>query len=189
MCTCLYRYRVGGGHLSRASCILRQPLCRLRPPWDPQRWAAACSKPCAAFCRSRRGTGWATASTSTPCFTTWRLPKSCRRGLCSTTLHPRCAHAPSLVRAHGWAARPTTPSLFLIVVFCLCPIWASLYRFLVPSQDFSPTTKRRGVGQHPHRGFETITLAFQGAVRELQWVRAVAPFARTRSARTTRRNT
>jgi hypothetical protein len=29
---------------------------------------------------------------------------------------------------------------------------------------FSPTTKRRGVGQHPHRGFETITLAFQGEV-------------------------
>jgi hypothetical protein len=64
-----------------------------------------------------------------------------------------------------------------------------LYRFLVPSQDFSPTTKRRGVGQHPHRGFETITLAFQGAVREQQWVRAVVPFARTQSARTTRRNT
>jgi len=29
---------------------------------------------------------------------------------------------------------------------------------------FSPTTKRRGVGQHPHRGFETVTLAFQGEV-------------------------
>lgn len=31
-------------------------------------------------------------------------------------------------------------------------------------KTFSPTTKRLGVGQHPHRGFETITLAFQGEV-------------------------
>ena len=29
---------------------------------------------------------------------------------------------------------------------------------------FDPTTKRRGVGQHPHRGFETVTIAYQGGV-------------------------
>jgi len=29
---------------------------------------------------------------------------------------------------------------------------------------FEPTTARRGVGQHPHRGFETVTIAFQGEV-------------------------
>lgn len=29
---------------------------------------------------------------------------------------------------------------------------------------FPPTTKRLGVGQHPHRGFETVTIAFQGEV-------------------------
>lgn len=29
---------------------------------------------------------------------------------------------------------------------------------------FEPTTKRRGVGQHPHRGFETVTIAWQGEV-------------------------
>lgn len=29
---------------------------------------------------------------------------------------------------------------------------------------FEPTSKQLGVGQHPHRGFETITLAFQGEV-------------------------
>jgi redox-sensitive bicupin YhaK (pirin superfamily) len=30
--------------------------------------------------------------------------------------------------------------------------------------QFDPTKKRLGVGQHPHRGFETVTVAFQGAV-------------------------
>ena len=29
-------------------------------------------------------------------------------------------------------------------------------------QDFTPTTARRGVGQHPHRGFETVTIVYQG---------------------------
>jgi redox-sensitive bicupin YhaK (pirin superfamily) len=29
---------------------------------------------------------------------------------------------------------------------------------------YEPTTKRRGVGTHPHRGFETVTIAYQGAV-------------------------
>ena len=29
---------------------------------------------------------------------------------------------------------------------------------------FKPTTERLGVGQHPHRGFETVTIAFQGGV-------------------------
>lgn len=30
--------------------------------------------------------------------------------------------------------------------------------------EFKPTGDRRGVGAHPHRGFETVTLAFQGEV-------------------------
>ena len=30
--------------------------------------------------------------------------------------------------------------------------------------EFSPTTERRGVGQHPHRGFETVTLVYKGEV-------------------------
>ena len=29
---------------------------------------------------------------------------------------------------------------------------------------FPPTTKKLGVGKHPHRGFETVTIAFQGEV-------------------------
>lgn len=29
---------------------------------------------------------------------------------------------------------------------------------------FEPTTKRRGVGQHPHKGFETVTIVYSGEV-------------------------
>jgi quercetin 2,3-dioxygenase len=31
-------------------------------------------------------------------------------------------------------------------------------------RQFAPSTKRRGVGEHPHRGFETVTIAYQGSV-------------------------
>lgn len=30
--------------------------------------------------------------------------------------------------------------------------------------EFSPTEKRRGVGEHPHRGFETVTIVYAGEV-------------------------
>ncbi|HEX5233880.1 MAG TPA: pirin family protein [Silvibacterium sp.] len=30
--------------------------------------------------------------------------------------------------------------------------------------EFKPTQQRQGVGEHPHRGFETVTIAYQGAV-------------------------
>ena len=31
-------------------------------------------------------------------------------------------------------------------------------------EAYTPTTRQRGVGTHPHRGFETVTIAFQGAI-------------------------
>lgn len=30
--------------------------------------------------------------------------------------------------------------------------------------EFPPTTERRGVGEHPHRGFETVTIVYKGEV-------------------------
>lgn len=33
-----------------------------------------------------------------------------------------------------------------------------------PTYEYSPTARPRGVGVHPHRGFETVTLAWQGSV-------------------------
>jgi redox-sensitive bicupin YhaK (pirin superfamily) len=31
-------------------------------------------------------------------------------------------------------------------------------------EAYTPTTRQRGVGTHPHRGFETVTIAYQGAI-------------------------
>ena len=31
-------------------------------------------------------------------------------------------------------------------------------------KEFAPTKERRGVGEHPHRGFETVTIVYQGEV-------------------------
>ena len=33
-----------------------------------------------------------------------------------------------------------------------------------PPRRFEPGSRRRGVGEHPHRGFETVTFAYQGEV-------------------------
>ncbi|QCP53069.1 pirin family protein [Trinickia violacea] len=34
-------------------------------------------------------------------------------------------------------------------------------------KTFAPTARRQGVGQHPHRGFETVTIVYQGELEHL----------------------
>ena len=34
-------------------------------------------------------------------------------------------------------------------------------------EEFAPSEQPRGVGKHPHRGFETVTIAYQGGVEHL----------------------
>ncbi|MGV2291691.1 pirin family protein [Trinickia sp. YCB016] len=34
-------------------------------------------------------------------------------------------------------------------------------------RHFAPTARRQGVGQHPHRGFETVTIVYQGELEHL----------------------
>ncbi len=55
-------------------------------------------------------------------------------------------------------------------------------------EAFTPTTRRRGVGQHPHRGFETVTIVYDGELEhrdstgaggtigpgDVQWMTAAA---------------
>jgi hypothetical protein len=53
-------------------------------------------------------------------------------------------------------------------LFFYQPMGAIMSPFLMldyagPTQ-FSPTTQRRGVGAHPHRGFETVTIVYSGEV-------------------------
>lgn len=45
---------------------------------------------------------------------------------------------------------------------------------------FGPTRHSRGVGAHPHRGFETVTLVYQG-----RWSTAIRRGTAARSARAT----
>jgi redox-sensitive bicupin YhaK (pirin superfamily) len=52
--------------------------------------------------------------------------------------------------------RPTPDLLASISPFILMDYGAP--------KKFTPTEKKRGVGAHPHRGFETVTFAYQGSI-------------------------
>lgn len=57
-----------------------------------------------------------------------------------------------------------------------------------PARTFEPASQRRGVGEHPHRGFETVTFAYRGEIEhrdstggggiigpgDVQWMTAAA---------------
>ncbi len=46
----------------------------------------------------------------------------------------------------------------------------------VAPYTFEPTKIPRGVGRHPHKGFETVTIAYQGEVAHkyvMQWLNII----------------
>jgi redox-sensitive bicupin YhaK (pirin superfamily) len=53
-------------------------------------------------------------------------------------------------------------------LFAYSDLGAELSPFLLLDyagpREFTPTTDRRGVGEHPHRGFETVTIVYAGEV-------------------------
>lgn len=57
-------------------------------------------------------------------------------------------------KVHGFVPQKTTWDR--ISPFVMCDYAASQY--------FEPSFNQRGVGPHPHRGFETVTIAYQGEV-------------------------
>jgi hypothetical protein len=46
-----------------------------------------------------------------------------------------------------------------------------MFDYAAPKQFGPSGGKRRGVGKHPHRGFETVTIAYQGEVEHGDSVR------------------
>lgn len=58
-------------------------------------------------------------------------------------------HVHSLIHPHQGTYENTSP--FLLLDYA-------------PESHFGPTTEKRGVGEHPHRGFETVTFAINGEV-------------------------
>jgi len=86
---------------------------------------------------------------------------------------PPAAHAPTMLKnIRTVLPRPTAH--WVGDGFNVYPVFANkaftqemspflMFDYAAPKK-FPPTKKRLGVGEHPHRGFETVTIAFQGEV-------------------------
>ena len=79
-----------------------------------------------------------------------------------------------LLRKAVRALLPAAPKHWVGDGFHVHPVFANkaftpelspflMFDYAAP-KEFGPSPKRRGVGQHPHRGFETVTIAFQGEI-------------------------
>jgi redox-sensitive bicupin YhaK (pirin superfamily) len=79
----------------------------------------------------------------------------------TTTKHVRSIH-------RGGEAHWVGDGFPVRTVFSYQELGAELTPFLLLDHagpaDFEPTDKERGVGWHPHRGFETVSIAYAGAV-------------------------
>src|SRR5580658_5563277 len=92
-----------------------------------------------------------------------------------TALHPQSTHAPAALRSVESVHKSTTfhwvgNGFFVSTYFPSEEIPAERVSPFVlmdygPAKEFPPLAQgKRGVGWHPHRGFETVTLAWEGAV-------------------------
>ena len=68
--------------------------------------------------------------------------------------------APHMV-GDGFRVHNFFPSGYNMGLYRMSPFFLFDYNSLI---DFSATENPRGVGVHPHRGFETVTIAFKGKV-------------------------
>jgi redox-sensitive bicupin YhaK (pirin superfamily) len=53
-------------------------------------------------------------------------------------------------------------------------------------ESYEATSRRRGVGTHPHRGFETVTIAYQGSIAHEAYRRAPGALRPVRDERSRR---
>ena len=91
-----------------------------------------------------------------------------------------CLHAPAhkprvegcmkkLIRIHQSSEQHWVGNGFLVrSVFGYNDLGRELSPFLLldygAPHEFAPSAERRGVGAHPHKGFETVSVAYQGEV-------------------------
>ena len=85
------------------------------------------------------------------------------------------------------------PGSFLDAILLAIPISRAASQF-VPTRsasEFAPDEAKRGVGEHPHRGFETVTILYDGELEhrdssgshgtigpgDVQWMTAAGPYS------------
>jgi redox-sensitive bicupin YhaK (pirin superfamily) len=81
-----------------------------------------------------------------------------------TAAHPKSVEAIVLPPARHWVG-DGFPVRTMFSYDRDAALWSPflLLDYAAPMR-FQPTVDRRGVGEHPHRGFETVTIAYQGEV-------------------------
>ena len=111
----------------------------------------------------RREGPWASAG-ATCCVERDRIPRNPRLlGLDSAPMKGRRPNSPRCPPALGWGMLFFVRSLFSYELGALVSPFL-LLDYAAPKEFEASGGARRGVGEHPHRGFETVTLVYRGEV-------------------------